>query len=352
MQLFYSEMQLRHQPQQFMVAGQIVEPVEVPERATRMATRLAALGLPLRDPGDHGLEPITAVHADHYVRFLQGAFQRFRELPNAGPEVLANVHPYVSASVNLAVREQPRPSGVIGQAGWYLGDFAVAMGAGTWDAAYASAQTAVAAAKAVAAGAEEAFALCRPPGHHAYADRASGFCFCNNAAIAAEILRQQFQKVAVLDFDTHHGDGTQAIFYRRQDVFYGSTHTDPSSYYPYYAGYADERGFGAGEGSNLNIPLAPGADDTAFLAANRQLIVAALAAGAEALVISAGWDAHESDPLSQLSITTSAFAALGDLYGEIPLPTVIVQEGGYSLPAIEEIAPTFVTAFLNERRLK
>lgn len=350
MDVFFSDAQLRHCPQQFMVRGRMVAPVETPARARRLADRIATLGLHVRVPEDRGIDTIAAVHATDYLRFLETAYDRFSQLPGAGAEVLPNLHPYAGAGASFGPRERPRPSSVVAEAGWYLGDLAVAMGPGTWPAAYASAQAAIAAAEAVVAGADEAFALCRPPGHHAYADRASGFCFLNGAAIAAEILRRRFEKVAILDFDTHHGDGTQAIFYRRRDVFVGSTHTDPDAYYPFFTGYADERGFGAGEGANLNIPLAPGSGDDVFVEANRQLIVAALAQGAQALVISAGWDAHQDDPLSQLSVTTGAFRSLGDLYGEIPLPTVIIQEGGYSLAAIDEIVPGFLSAYLNERR--
>jgi acetoin utilization deacetylase AcuC-like enzyme len=216
---------------------------------------------------------------------------------------------------------------------------------GTFRAAYASAQTAIAGAEAVLAGERAAFALCRPPGHHAYADRASGFCYLNNAAIAAEVLRRHFPRVAIIDFDTHHGDGTQAIFYARDDVFYGSVHTDPSAYYPHYAGFADETGSGRGEGSNLNLPLAEGAGDEAFIDANQRLALAAQAHGAEALVLSAGWDAHEDDPLSKLTVTTGAYERIGEIWGKLGMPTLIVQEGGYSLAAVADAAPAFVRAF-------
>jgi acetoin utilization deacetylase AcuC-like enzyme len=226
-----------------------------------------------------------------------------------------------------------------------MGDLSCATMEGTFEAAYASGQTAIAGAEAVLAGAEAAFSLCRPPGHHAYADRASGFCYLNNAAIAAEVLRRTFVKVAIVDFDTHHGDGTQAIFYTRDDVLYGSVHTDPSAYYPHFSGYADEVGFGAGEGANLNLPLAPGADDEAFVDANQRLALLVQAQGAEALVISAGWDAHRDDPLSKLAVTTDAFARIGQIWGKLRLPTLIVQEGGYSLPAVAEAAPAFVESF-------
>lgn len=350
MKLFFDDTQLAHQPQQFMIAGRIVASFEVPDRARRMAEGLATIGLTLEAPADFGRTVIDQVHCSHYVDFLTSAYDQFMALPNCGPEVLASVFPYAGVGADLAPRPAARPQSIVGRAGWYMGGMSVTIGEGTWRASYASAQAAIAAAATVRDGAMEAMALCRPPGHHAAADRAAGFCYLNNAALAAEVLRTRFDKVAILDFDTHHGDGTQAIFYRRSDVFYGSVHTDPAVYYPFFIGYADETGFGAGEGANLNIPLPARSRDDAFIDANRELIVRALAAGAQALVISAGWDAHRDDPLSLLDVGTEAFAVLGDLYGEIPLPTVIVQEGGYSLSAIADIAPAFVRSFMNERK--
>jgi acetoin utilization deacetylase AcuC-like enzyme len=223
---------------------------------------------------------------------------------------------------------------------------------GTFRAAYASAQTAVAGAEEVLAGAPAAFSLCRPPGHHAYTDRASGYCYLNNAAIAAEVLRRKLPRIAIADFDTHHGDGTQQVFYARADVLYVSVHTDPSAYYPHFAGYADETGAGGGEGANLNLPLPFGSDDEAFLEANAKTCTAIEAFRADALVISAGWDAHRDDPLSKLAVSTDAFARLGELYGGLGLPTLIVQEGGYSLQAIEAASYAFMQAFRAKHAVK
>jgi acetoin utilization deacetylase AcuC-like enzyme len=346
MKLFFTEAQLAHRPRQYMVHGRIVDPFENPNRATTLIESLQAAGLMRTEPQDFGRAPILKVHADHYVAFLEEAFARFTELLNHGPEVLPNVHPYRGASPAYTDRGRPRVTGIIGRAGWYMGDMSCAIMEGTFRAAYASAQTAIAGAEDIASGARTAFALCRPPGHHAYRDRCSGFCYFNNAAIAAEVLRRTFARVAILDFDTHHGDGTQAIFYSRNDVFYGSVHTDPSAYYPHFAGYADETGTGEGEGANVNLPLAWGSGDEAFVAANAQLARAAIAHNCEAVVLSAGWDAHRDDPLSKLAVSTEAYARIGDLYGRLRLPTLIVQEGGYSLQAIAAASPAFVDAFL------
>jgi acetoin utilization deacetylase AcuC-like enzyme len=342
MLFFFDETQLDHRPTQYMVHGKIVAPFENPNRAETLIAALETLGLERRRPADVGPTPIYAVHADHYVSFLAEAFALFQQLPNAGPEVLPNIHPYIAAGPDYAPRGKPRVTGIIGRAGWYFGDLSCATTEGTYRAAYASAQSAIAAANAVLDGERASFALCRPPGHHAYIDRASGFCYFNNAAIAAEILRKRYNRVAILDFDTHHGDGTQAIFYRRNDVFFASTHTDPSAYYPHFTGYADERGVGAGEGFNLNLPLAPGCGDEEYLTAVTRLAEAVARFRAEALVVSAGWDAHRDDPLSKLSVTGDAYGRIGEIIAALQLPTVIVQEGGYSLAAVAEAAPNFV----------
>ncbi len=350
MKVFFSERQLAHQPTQYMVHGRLIHAFENANRATTLIDALVGAGLVLVEPPPSGPAPILAVHADHYVEFLRVAHEDFMALPNHGPEVLPNVYSYRGADLAFAPRGKPKATGIIGRAGWYVGDLSAVIAEGTYTAAIASADAAIAAARDVIGGAAASFALCRPPGHHAYVDRASGFCFLNNAAIAAELLRTTWDRVAILDFDTHHGDGTQAIFYSRPDVFFGSVHTDPSAYYPHYVGYADERGAGAGEGANLNIPLAHGADDATFIAANRQITAAAQASGMQALVLSAGWDAHHRDPLSKLAVTTDAYARIGELFGRLNLPTVIIQEGGYSLDAIGVASRAFMEGFRQQVR--
>lgn len=351
MKLFFSETQKDHQPRQYMVHGRVINPLENPNRLDLLAGALVDKARCTRAvPTDHGRDAILKVHDPGYVQFLETIWDDWQTLPNHGPEVWPNVHPYRGAGPALGRREPPRTTGVIGRTGWYMGDLSCALAEGTWRAAYASAQTALAATQAVLDGDAVAFGLCRPPGHHAYVDRTSGFCFLNNAAIAAETLRTRHPRVAILDFDTHHGDGTQAIFYERSDILYASLHTDPSAYYPHYAGYADETGAGPGEGANLNLPLPQGAGDQAFLAAVDGLVEAVRRHGSEALVISAGWDAHEADPLSKLTVSLDAYPRTAEKLARLNLPTVILQEGGYALDVIVEAAPQFVTAFMGTHR--
>jgi acetoin utilization deacetylase AcuC-like enzyme len=351
MHVFFSETQTRHSPQKFLMAGKVVAPFETPDRCRVLARSLAALGLPVIDPGDHGMQAIRAVHDAGYLDFLKSAHAEWSRLPASGPEVWPNIHPWRGRGADQARKAPPPGASIVGRAGWYVGDMAVAMGEGTWEAAYASAQAAIAGATALLTGHTSAFALCRPPGHHAYADRASGFCFLNNAAIAAERLRRKFAKVAILDFDTHHGDGTQAIFDRRGDVFFGSVHTDPTAYYPFYSGFAEEAGRAGGRGATLNIPLPQGADDASYIAGCARLVRAAAEFGAEAVVLSAGWDAHKDDPLSKLAVTTAAFSAIGHVFGALPVPVLVVQEGGYSPGASAEAVPAFLGAFRAARPL-
>jgi acetoin utilization deacetylase AcuC-like enzyme len=291
------------------------------------------------------------VHVPGYLEFLRTAWERWATLKNPGPEVLPNIHPYRGAGEDFAPRAAPRAASPLAQASWYLGDLACPIGPHTWESAVAAAHTAVAAAEAVLAGEHGGYALCRPPGHHATADRAAGFCYLNNVAIAAEFLLQHFKRVAILDVDTHHGDGTQAIFYRRADVQYVSVHVDPSSYYPFFTGYADEYGAREGEGFNLNLPLQPGSGDAEFLDALDDGFAAIRAHGAEAVVVSVGFDAHERDPLSVLKVTNDGYRRIGDAIAALKIPTVIVQEGGYNLEHLGANLIAFLGGFNLASRL-
>jgi acetoin utilization deacetylase AcuC-like enzyme len=207
----------------------------------------------------------------------------------------------------------------------------------------------VCATDAVLSGAREAYALCRPPGHHAYADMAGGFCFLNNTAVAARRLLSRHARVAVLDVDVHHGNGTQSIFYASREVLTVSLHADPHQFYPYFWGHAHERGEGAGEGFNLNLPLPLGSGDDPWLAAGQEGLERIGRFAPTALVVALGLDASESDPLQGLRVTTRGFARMAALIAALGLPTVLVQEGGYLGPELGENLAAFLAGFEQAR---
>lgn len=342
MRVFYHPDQARHAPLQFMRYGELAAPTDVPARTDALLAALKGLDLALETPRDYGREAAGKVHPGHYMDYLESAYRRWQDLPVHGPEVLPNTFPDLWGSGG------PRPpcptDHLIAQTGYYLGDLAVPVGEFTWLSVLRSSHSAAAAADALVAGDRAAYALCRPSGHHCRADRASGFCYMNNAAIAAERLRSRFARVAVLDIDAHHGDGTQTIFYDRPDVLTVSVHVDPDGYYPFFTGRADERGRGAGEGCNLNIVLPPGSGDAAFLAAVDQGLQAVAAYGAEALVLSLGFDTHVEDPLSLVKVTTPAFGTAGAAVAAAGLPVAVIQEGGYQVSVIGECLAQFLRA--------
>lgn len=337
MQAFYSPEQALHHPSQFMRLGKLVPAPDLPSRAETLADALQQAGLAVSAPPDLGRAPLEAVHAPHYLDYLQTAWPRWQAMlasgANAGPEVMANLSPY--AGVPAGQRRPPCPSpALIPQTGYYLGDLSCPLGPDSWQSILRSAHSAVAAADAVIAGERMAYALCRPSGHHAHWDRASGFCYVNNNACATARLAGHFGRVAVLDVDAHHGDGTQSIFYARDDVLTVSTHAETSSYFPFYTGYAHERGAGAGEGYNLNLPLAHGSGNAEFLAAVDTGLEAVRAFGPQAVVLALGFDTFKDDPISVLKVDFEAYRAVGQKLRALNLPLVVVQEGGYLVEAI------------------
>ncbi|WP_299844506.1 histone deacetylase family protein [uncultured Paracoccus sp.] len=348
MRAFYHPDQALHDPQQFMRFGRISKATDVPARTSELLSALDRLGVVAEAPQDYGRAPLETVHAPHYLDYLQSAYARWTELPDHGPEVLPNTFPYWSGDPARAARPPCPSDHLLAQTGYYLGDLAVPVGPQTWTSALRSAHSVTAGADALVGGERLAYALCRPSGHHCRADRASGFCYLNNAAIAAERLRGRFGKVAVLDIDAHHGDGTQEIFYRRSDVLTVSTHVDPDQYYPYFTGRMDETGHGAGAGSNLNIPLPPASGDDAFLAATAQGVEAVRRFGAEALVVALGYDTHVEDPLSMVHVTTPAFRAAGEIIGGLDMPILVVQEGGYQVSVIGDCLEGFLNGLRSQ----
>ena len=328
MKAFLDDRQRRHDPQHFMSSGARLPSPEKPQRVEVLRAGAEAAGCTLQPPPDLGMGPIAAIHSAEYIHFLQTIHSRWQRIEGASPEVIPNIHP--------DRRTASYPASAVGQAGYHQADTACPIGAHTWEAAYWSAQSALAAAADVAGGARAAYALSRPPGHHAFADMAGGFCFLNSSAIAAQWLLARGYRPAVLDVDVHHGNGTQGIFYHRGDVLTVSIHADPVRFYPFFWGHAQERGEGAGLGANLNLPLPRGTDDAAWMAALEVALARVTAFGADVLVVALGLDAHEGDPFQGFAVTTPGFRRIGAALAALGLPLVLVQEGGYLSEALGE----------------
>lgn len=338
MRAFYSPDSARHDPQTFMMRGRVVPHEDRPGRAERLLAALATLDVAVEVPRDVSEQDLLRVHTERYLGFLASAWKDWQSLPDPGPEVLANVHPrdpYASY-----------PTGLVGRAGWHLSDLACPVGEGTLTGALASASAAVAACEAVLSGEASAYALCRPPGHHAGAETAGGHCYLNNAAIAAALAAAQGARPAIIDIDVHHGNGTQAIFYTRADVRYVSVHTDPDGFYPWFVGHSHEVGDGEGVGANRNIVLPKGACDRDWLPALSTALEETPSTVADLLILCAGFDVHERDPLSGMAVSTQAIGEAGRLFQRDGRPTVIVQEGGYMSDALTANAAAFLSPFV------
>ncbi|WP_025138607.1 histone deacetylase family protein [Achromobacter sp. DH1f] len=332
MKAFFHDDQKLHHPQTYFSRGKMRTPQEVPSRLDALAQAARHLGFDVQAPADHGTEPLAAVHTPAYLQFLQNAHADWKKLPEDwGDEVVSNVF----------VREPNALRGVLAQAARYLADGSCPVGPNTWRSAYWSAQCAVAAADRIVAGDRHAYAICRPPGHHARRDAAGGFCYLNNAAIAAQRLRGKYGRVAILDTDMHHGQGIQDIFYERNDVLYVSIHGDPENFYPVVAGFEDERGAGDGYGYNVNLPMPHGSPESVFFDRLAQARAAIEKFQPDVLVLSLGFDIFEKDPQAMVAVSEDGFERLGREVGSLALPTLIVQEGGYYIEGLESNAARF-----------
>ena len=288
-------------------------------------------------------DAITQVHDPAYVEFLKGAFARWAEHPEYGPVAIPHVHP--------THRMHRKPTELLGELGWYSNSTSCPITAGTWPAIFASAQVAVHGADRLqakpghAGKAEPVYAMCRPPGHHAYPDLMTGVCYLNNAAIAAQQLVRRFGKVAVIDIDVHHCNGTQFMFWDRPDVLVCSVHVDPNLTAPYYAGHADETGGAAAAGCNFNQPLPWATPDAPWLDAIDAALARVSAFRPGALVVSLGFDAGEHDPVATFKITEAGFAEAGRKLAAAGYPSLLVQEGGYLGPALGAYLRSFLGAW-------
>ena len=327
-----------------LVGGREVPCYESPERVTVIREALLATGdYELVAPDDHGPDAITAVHELEILDLVEHAWD---DAMAAGRDPARPLVPDTFLLREYAGR-MPLPELPIGRhdrLGAYCFDTATPIVAGTAAAARAAVDIGLTALDRVLEGAPLAYGLCRPPGHHAGRNLIGGYCFFNNAAIVAEaVLAHGAERVAILDVDFHHGNGTQQIFWERGDVLYVSLHGDPRGIYPYYSGYATERGAGDGEGATLNLPLPPGTDADAYLAALDEGLDAIRTFDADApLVISLGFDTYHADPICNLRLHTDDYARIGSAIAGLRMPVVALQEGGYAVEALGANAAAFL----------
>lgn len=333
---YFDSSQNEHVPQSYLSRGQMRKPQEVPARIPPLLAALEGLSIEIDTPREHGMNPISAVHDMGYLRYLESAHRRWPE--DWGAEVMSNIY----------VREGNPRRGILAETAYYIADGSSPIGPQTWHAAYTSAQCALSAADDVAAGQNAAYAVCRPPGHHARPDAAGGFCFLNNAAIAAESLLDAYDKVAVLDPDMHHGQGIQEIFWERDDVMYASIHGDPTNFYPVVTGFETERGAGPGYGFNLNLPMPHGSSEALFFDRINEALTAIRLFEADVIVLALGFDTYVEDPQAKVAVTSEGFERMGRLLADTGKPVCVIQEGGYDVDHLEINATHFFKGLLGQ----
>jgi acetoin utilization deacetylase AcuC-like enzyme len=328
MRVVYSEDHRHHFPQAELYFGQFVTPFERPSRVEYILARLKQRKFShIEPPQEFSIKTVQRVHDAGFLHFLEGAWAEWSKTGHRG-EIIPSGFP----ARRMQLRE---PANIDGRAGYYALATETAITAGTWTAAKSSAAVVQTAQRIVAEGERSAFALCRPPGHHAAWDLYGGYCFLNNAAIAAQMfLDQGAERVAILDVDFHHGNGTQDIFYRRSDVLFLSLHGRPEDAFPYFLGYADESGQGEGEGFNVNYPMAPGTTFKVWEQALGNAVERISNYRPDALVVSLGVDTFKDDPISFFKLDSEDFKTYGARIEKAKLPTLFVMEGGYAIEAI------------------
>jgi len=335
MHAFHTPLQGGHDPGFELVSGRRVPAYEVPARAAVITAALAAEpGITLEEPGQTGLEPILRVHDPGLVRYLETAWDEWTRagLPADGIVPDTFLHPGFGPHAARA-GGAPEPRAPDGRVGRWCFDSATVLVKGSWPAARAAADVALAAAGAVLDGDPLAYGLCRPPGHHAGREMFGGYCLLNNAAIAARwLVDRGAGRVGILDLDYHHGNGTQEIFWERGDAAYASIHADPDRSYPYFSGRADETGDGPGAGATFNQPMPAGLDGAGFRAALDRALDWLGDRHDGILVVSLGLDTYRLDPLGDFALDTGDYRAAGARVAAGGGRLVVLQEGGYCLP--------------------
>jgi acetoin utilization deacetylase AcuC-like enzyme len=339
MKTFYSPAHLAHAPAQEFEMGRMAPAVEIPERVERVRAEVEARRLgPILPPAEFPDDVILRVHDAQFVSFLAAAYADWRaRYPKSTVDAIPSVWPARGLRISHADIES--------RLGAYAFDTATPITRGTWEATRTGTNVVLSAGQCIRDGERSAFALTRPPGHHASADVFGGYCYLNNVAIAAQWFADQGIRPAILDVDYHHGNGTQAIFYARSDVLFVSIHADPAFAYPHFLGFADEGGEGAGAGFNLNLPLPRGTAWPAYSEALNAALSRIRDFGPDVLLVSLGLDTFEDDPICRFSIGREDYLRLGERLVQLRLPTLFAFEGGYNLEALAEITVNVLEGF-------
>jgi acetoin utilization deacetylase AcuC-like enzyme len=342
MKIIYGDHHRGHAGAEELMYNRMVPMFEKPERMDHILRRLAETGFTdLSPPAVHDLAAVHRVHDPRFVRFLETAYQRWTTETGIGGFATAYVF-------GMRGMKQVPGDSIQAMLSCYTFDVCVPFVAGTWTAIREAVDVTLTAQALVAGGAPAAFALCRPPGHHASQDLAGGYCYINNAAVAAQAFRDQgAARVAILDVDYHHGNGSQRIFYDRPDILYVSIHGRPEEEYPFLMGFADETGAGAGEGFNVNLPLPKGTLWSAYESALATAAARIHSYSPDVLVVSLGADAYKDDPVSAFRLESEDFIRIGAAVARLNRPTLFVMEGGYAVEALGVNIVNALSGFLN-----
>jgi len=328
MKTVYSKNHILRNSKTELYGGELVKPFERPERMEFIINEIKNRSLgPILDPVNVKTDIILKVHDKHYVDFLNVAWEEWLKL-DLGGEAIPTVWPSRSMNSNII------PNFIEGKLGYYALANETSISEGTVEGAYEAVKVVLTATDMLEKE-NSLFALCRPPGHHASKDQYGGYCFFNNVAIAAEkLIEKGAKRIFILDVDFHHGNGTQAIFYDRSDVFFASLHGDPREAFPHFLGHADERGEGVGAGYNINYPIQPGTPYIEWARALDDAIKQIKSFKPDALLISLGVDTYEKDPISFFKLKSNDFFDVGRKIASCNLPTLFVMEGGYAIKEI------------------
>lgn len=329
MRVFYSEKHKLRDAKTELHGGLLVKPFEGPFRAEWILAAVRDAGfVDVTAPEEHGLETALKVHDSGYLEFLRTCWERWQAQGFEG-EAIATSFPCRRSQTGRA------PKNIDGAVGYYANSAETAISGGTYEAAITSMDVAISGAEWLAEGNRFAFSLCRPPGHHAGIDLFGGYCFINNATVAAQrLIDRGAGRVAILDVDFHHGNGTQDITYRRDDIFFASLHGEPEDAFPFFMGYADETGEGPGDGLNANYPMPSGTTWDVWSSALADALGRIRTCGAEAIVLSLGVDTFEEDPISFFRLKSEDYLRMGEMVAASGLPVLTVMEGGYGVPQI------------------